>query len=409
MEIARRVRAAGGRALLVGGYVRDRLMGVASKDIDIEVYGVTPAALRGVLSALGEVYDKGASFCVLGLRHYDLDIAMPRRESRTGLKHTDFDVSVDPFLSFEEASRRRDFTVNAMMLDPLTGEVIDCWRGRDDLERRVIRHVSDETCGDDPLRVFRAAQFAARLRASIAPETVALSRTLDVTHISRERVWEELSKALDKADAPSVFFRSLQEMGQLAPFFPEINALPDEAFETAMGRADTAASLRGEAAEPLRFALAMLLTPFPEAYGDGQARALAQVARLTAAVYTRRYVQNMLALRERPGALCRAQAAPLDTRLMFDESLCPRDLALMGVALADEAARDAARAYLMARVADYEARAAQPMLTGRDLMAAGYAPDARMKERLAYARRLHFGDLSPAAALEAVEARYPRT
>ena len=409
IEIARHVRDAGGRAMLVGGYVRDRLMGIASKDIDIEVYGVTPPVLRSILSTLGEPYDKGASFCVLGLRHYDLDIAMPRRESRTGLKHTDFDVSVDPFLSFEEASRRRDFTVNAMMLDPLTGEVVDCWRGREDLERRVIRHVSDETFGDDPLRVFRAAQFAARLHARIAPETVSISRALDVTHLSCERVWEELSKALSKADAPSVFFRSLREMGQLPPFFPEIDALPTAAFEEAMRRADAAAIYRGEAREPLHFVLSMLLTPFPETYEDGLARALRQMKRLTTAVRAQRYVQNMLALRERPAALFRAQAAPPETRLMFDESLCPRDLALAGAVLAGEAERDAALAYLLTREADYEDRAGQPMLTGRDLMAAGYEPGAQMKERLAYARRLHFHDLSPEAALEAVKARYPKS
>ena len=407
LEIARRVRDAGGRVLLVGGYVRDRLMGIASKDIDIEVYGITPAALRALLSALGEPYDKGAAFCVLGLRHYDLDIAMPRRESRTGLRHTDFDVSVDPFLSYEEASRRRDFTINAMMLDPLTGEVIDCWGGQEDLRRRVIRHVSDETFGDDPLRVFRAAQFAARLIARIAPETVAISRTLDVTHLSCERVWEELSKALLKADRPSVFFRALREMGQLAPFFPEIDELPGELFGAAMRRVDTAARFRGEAAEGLNFMLSMLLSPLPGGEEDGAARALTQVGRLTTAVRARRYVQNMLALQDRPGALFRAQAAPLETRLLFDGSLCPRDLALMGVALSGDDERDAARAYLLERVADYEARLAQPMLTGRDLMAAGYPADARMKERLAYARRLHFDDRAPEAALEAVRARFP--
>lgn len=401
LEIARRARAAGGRALLVGGYVRDRLMGVVSKDIDIEVYGLLPAALRELLAALGEPYDKGASFCVLGLRHYDLDIAMPRRESRTGLRHTDFDVVADPFLSFEEASRRRDFTINAMMLDPLTSEIIDCWNGRADLARRIIRHVSDETYGDDPLRVFRAAQFAARLKASVAPETVAIGRRLDVSHLSRERVWEELAKALMKADEPSVFFRALGEMGQLSPFFPEIAALPADGFEQAMRAADAAAPFREEAREPLNFMLAMLLSPLPEE------RALSQVTRLTSAARPQKYVRNMLALRREPARLARSQAAPLDTRLLFDGSLCPHDLALMAVAGAEADGRAAVRAYLAARLTDYEARAAQPMLTGRDLMTAGYPAGTRMKEQLAFARRLHFEGLSPEAALAAVRARYP--
>lgn len=405
LEIARRVRAAGGRALLVGGFVRDRLMGIVSKDIDIEVYGVTPEALRALLAGVGEVYDKGAAFCVLGLRHHELDIAMPRRESRTGLKHTDFDVVADPFLSYEEASRRRDFTINAMMLDPLTDEIIDCWNGRADLESRVIRHVADDTYGDDPLRVFRAAQFAARLDARIAPETVAISRRLDVSHLSQERVWEELGKALMKAARPSVFFSSLAEMGQLTPWFAEIAALPRPAFEQAMHDVDTAARFRGEAREPLNFMLAMLLKAFPDACGVGQA--LSQLKQLTTAVRPLKYVQNMLALREKPGDLSRRRAAPLETRLMFDESLCPHDLALMGVAVTEAASQADARTFLAERLKDYEIRAAQPMLTGTDLMAAGYPGDARMKGLLAHARRLHFADMTPQAALEAIRADYP--
>ena len=220
-------------------------------------------------------------------------------------------------------------------------------------------------------------------------------------------MWEEQSKALIKAETPSVFFRALREMGQLAPFFPEIDALPGEAFDEALRRADVAAALRGDAAEQLNFMLALLLSPFPDMGPEGAAQALRQVKRLTSAVRTQRYVQNTLALCGKPGALFRAGAAALETRLLFDESLCPRDLALTGAALADKAEQDVARAWLDQRVADYEARAAQPMLTGRDLMAAGYQSGARMKEMLAFARRLHFDGLSPEAALEAVKARYP--
>ncbi len=160
--------------MLVGGVVRDGLMGVRCKDIDIEVYGMAPQALRALLSELGQVIEKGASFGVFGLAHSNIDVAMPRRERRTGDRHTDFDVAVDPDLSFEAASMRRDFTINAMMRDALTGELVDLWGGQADLENRVIRHVNDKTFPEDALRVFRAAQFAARLQAEIAPETMAL-------------------------------------------------------------------------------------------------------------------------------------------------------------------------------------------------------------------------------------------
>ena len=226
-KIAEAVSSAGGRAFFVGGYVRDMLMGIDCKDIDIEVYGIEPARLRELLTDFGEVYDKGAAFGVLGLRHSDLDIAMPRKESLRGTKHTDFDVSVDPFLTYEEASMRRDFTINAMMLDPLTGEIVDCWNGKADLEKKIIRHVSDETFGDDALRVFRAAQFAARMNAEIVPETMDICRRMNVTELSKERIYEELTKALLKAETPSIFFRALRAMGHLTEFFTEIDALID--------------------------------------------------------------------------------------------------------------------------------------------------------------------------------------
>ena len=192
-RIAADVAQRGGRVYYVGGVVRDRLMGRASKDIDVEVYGIAPQTLREVLAAHGEVLEKGASFGVLGLRHSDLDIAMPRKERRTGEGHRDFDVSVDPFMTTREASMRRDFTINAMMRDVLTGELVDHWGGQEDLENRVIRCVNPQTFREDALRVFRAAQFAARLKASVDPDTLSLCAGIDVTQITRERVFEELS------------------------------------------------------------------------------------------------------------------------------------------------------------------------------------------------------------------------
>jgi len=214
-RVAQAVRDAGGRAFYVGGFVRDGLMGIECKDIDIEVYGLAPARLREVLASLGDVYDRGASFGVLGLRHSDIDIAMPRTESRTGDRHTDFDVNVDPFLPPQRACRRRDFTINAMLQDVLTGDILDFYGGRQDLEQRVIRCVCPETFVEDALRVFRAAQFAARLEARIDDETLALCADIDVMQITHERVFEELCKALLKAKKPSVFFRELHRMNRL--------------------------------------------------------------------------------------------------------------------------------------------------------------------------------------------------
>jgi tRNA nucleotidyltransferase (CCA-adding enzyme) len=439
IKIAEKVSAAGGRAFFVGGYVRDMLMSVECKDIDIEVYGITPAALRAILAEVGEPYDKGAAFGVLGLRHSELDVAMPRRESRTGSKHTDFDVAVDPFMTYEDASRRRDFTINAMMLDPLTGEIVDCWNGREDLEKRVIRHVSSETFGDDPLRVFRAAQFAARFGGDISPDTMAICRTMDVGTLSRERVYEELSKALMKADTPSVFFRTLRAMDKLSDFFPEIAAMigvpqnpkyhPEgDVFEHTMLVLDSAAALRARAMEPLNFMLAALLHDAGKTNAteikDGRivsyfhpqtgiALAETQLRRLTSNARTISYVKNMVELHMRPNMLAGADSKRKKSRAMFDMSLCPEDLMLISRADA-EGKKDAPYdertwRWLEARLADYRECMARPMVTGKDLTRAGYAPGPEMGALLKRARELHFSGIEKNRVLSQLKKEHPPT
>ena len=430
ISVAEQVRAAGGRAFFVGGYVRDRLMNLPGKDIDIEVYGIPPTKLREALSQLGEVYDKGAAFGVLGLRHSDLDIAMPRKESRTGEKHTDFDVSVDPFLSYEEASRRRDFTINAMMLDPLTDEIVDCWGGQEDLKKPVIRHVSDETFADDALRVFRGAQFSARLNAEIAPETMALCTKMNVTFLSHERVYEELSKALLKADRPSIFFRRLREMGHLDEYFPEIRNLigveqnpayhPEgDVFEHTLLVLDKAAALREQAKEPLNFMLAALLHDLGKYDASeiidgritshlhpdtGVPLAETQLRRLTNNARTINYVKNMVRLHMRPNMLAVSHSKKRKTRVLFDESLCPEDLILLSRADAEGSLGTPYNTdswdFLHERLADYRDCLTRPMVTGADLLQAGWQSGPRMKDLMQRARLLHFSGMEKKRVLQ---------
>lgn len=437
LDVARAVGRAGGRALLVGGAVRDRLMGLEVKDVDLEVYGISPQALRALLCELGEPFDKGAAFGVLGMRHSDIDVSMPRRERRTGERHVDFDVSVDPWLSPREASARRDFTMNAMLLDPLTGELMDFWGGQRDLEARVIRHVSDASFPEDALRVFRAAQFAARLNATVAPETVALCRLIDVSALSRERVFDELCKALTRADAPSVFFQALADMNQMEAFFPELAALADvpqnpvhhpegAVLKHTMLVLDAAARLRGQAREPLWFMLSALLHDVGKldatqlrdgkitAYAHpqtGVALARRQLRRLTDNARLIAYVENMVLVHMRPNMLAADRSRLSATRAMFDESLCPEDLILLS--RADASGKANARYdiavwdFLWERLADYRARMSVPMLTGDDLLAAGYPPGPELKRLLARAKALHFSGLDRDAALRQLTGEAP--
>ena len=210
--------------MLVGGCVRDELMGVEPKDWDLEVYGVEPEKLRAILDEFGEVIVVGEAFAVYKIGR-DLDVSLPRRERKVGRGHRGFVVEGDPSMSFEEACRRRDFTVNAILKDPLTAEIVDPFRGQDDIKHSVLRHVDPRTFPEDSLRVLRAAQFAARLEFEIAPETVELCKSIDVTDLPKERVWGELEKLLLKASRPSVGLKWLYDLGVVRQIFPEMQSL----------------------------------------------------------------------------------------------------------------------------------------------------------------------------------------
>jgi len=224
LRLAHAVGEAGGRALLVGGCVRDRLLGCGVKDWDVEVYGVEPSALRELLGRFGRVNVVGEAFTVYKLGQ-DLDVSLPRRERKTGRGHRAFYIEGDPHMSFEEAARRRDFTVNAVLEDPLNGDIIDPFGGRADMEARLLRAVASETFVEDSLRVLRAAQFAARFRFEVEEKTVELCRSIDLTDLPAERVWGELEKILLVAAEPAVGLRWLDRLNVTPQLFPEIEAL----------------------------------------------------------------------------------------------------------------------------------------------------------------------------------------
>ena len=222
-EVARTVRDAGGRALMVGGCVRDSLLGGESSDRDIECFGIGGEALLRVLGAKFKLDLVGASFGVVKLKDYDVDVALPRRETKLGLGHRAFTMEYDPSLSLEEASARRDFTVNAIYSDPLTGEILDPWNGRADLKRGILRHVS-EHFREDPLRVLRGMQFTARFGLTPAPETVAVCRTMESEGLPCERLFAEWAKLLVKGVRISAGLKFLRDTGWVR-YYPELERL----------------------------------------------------------------------------------------------------------------------------------------------------------------------------------------
>ena len=223
--LASKVKEKGGRAFYVGGYVRDLLLNIPNKDIDIEVHGIAEKDLVAILNEIGEVDYYGRSFGIYALRHEDIEVALPRSEKVLGTGHRDFEISVDPDMGYKNAALRRDFTINALMMDVLSHEILDYFNGTDDLNKGIIRHVNDVSFVEDPLRVYRAAQFASRFGFKIDERTVELCKGIDTFALSRERIEEELKKALLKAEKAEIFFECLKEMNQKDVWFKGVNNL----------------------------------------------------------------------------------------------------------------------------------------------------------------------------------------
>ena len=295
VAIARDVRACGARALLVGGYVRDRLLGARSKDIDVEIFGLGLAELKTLLARHGDVVEVGRAFGVLRVKGLDVDFALPRGDSRPS-DDGDIVVTTDPDLTLEDAARRRDLTINAIALDPLSEEILDPFAGRRDLAERRLRATDPRYFGDDPLRGVRVAQLAARLEMRPEPALIQLCRTLDLTHVAPERLFAELRKLLLLARRPSIGLEVLREC-DLLRWFPEVDALigaphdsngrsPDAVWTHTLATIDEAAKLRASNEDDLALMMAALCHAFGTPRDDASARA-ADSATLAAAFLNR--------------------------------------------------------------------------------------------------------------------------
>ena len=431
-QIAQLVRDHGGRAYYVGGFVRDALLGRENKDVDIEVHGIRPDCLKEILDTLGQRITIGESFGVWGLKGYSLDIAMPRKEEARGQGHRDFDIFVDPFIGTEAAARRRDFTFNALMQDVLTGEIIDHFDGEADLKAGILRHVNAESFAEDPLRVLRAAQFAARFRCRVAEETISLCSRVQLQHLPKERIEGELKKALLKAERPSVFFEVLREMNQLDIWFPELKALigigqnplyhaEGDVWNHTMMVLDEAAKLRDKTQNPYWFMLSALVHDFGKAVStetvggavhayqheiEGLPLAKEFLHRITAESKLTSYVLNMVELHMKPNTMARAGSSVKNTNRLFDRSVDPEGLILL--AQADDRGRILmspaadAEPFLRERLELFTALMAQPYVMGRDLIEAGVRPDKDFTAVLEYAHKLRLAAVPKENALKQV-------
>lgn len=221
--LARSVRDLGGRLWVVGGAPRDLLRGAPIHEMDCEVFGLSQSRLQSLLERDGHWELVGRSFPVWKRKGAEIDVALPRKERKSGPKHQDFTIEVAPEMSLKDAARRRDFTINAILIDPLSGQIEDPYNGLEDLRSGILRHTSEQF-SEDPLRVLRGMQFAARMQLIPAEETIALCRKLDQDDLPRERLFEEWKKLILKGEKISRGLNFLRAANWLR-FYPELSAL----------------------------------------------------------------------------------------------------------------------------------------------------------------------------------------
>ena len=416
-EISRAVADEGGRALVVGGYVRDEILepGGERKDIDLEVFGVEPERLIEILSPFGRVDLVGKAFGVLKVG--GVDVSIPRRETKIGSGHKGFRIDSDPTLTFGEAARRRDLTINAMAEDILTGEILDPHGGRADLERRMLRAVDRDHFGEDPLRALRVCRFAARFLFHVEKETAALCRTLDLSELPRERIFEEFRRMLVGPEFPSVALQTMRFL-ELTRFFPELETMIDcpqeyewhpegDVWVHTLMVLDAAASLKtGDPEEDLTLMLAALChdlgkplvtndekdgrirSPNHEPLGEEPTRTF--LDRITRETKLIEDVVNLVVHHLRPHSLHKGGAGPSAVRRLAVKVPIER---LVRHARADHYGRTTPDAlarvfpagdWLLAMAEDLKVRdrAPSPTLKGRHLIERGHEPGPAMGEIL---------------------------
>ncbi len=222
-SLAEDVNRAGGRLLLVGGCVRDTFLNSTPSEIDCEIQGLSLGQLKSTLSSKYQCVEVGKAFGVLKLRGLPAELSLPRTETKTGTGHKGFSIEVDPHLPFERSCQRRDFTINAIGLDPLSGEVLDPVYGIADAQNRILHHVGP-AFSEDPLRVLRGMQFIARFNLSPHPQTLELCRTIPIENLPPERLFEEWKKLILKGINLTAGLTFLKETGWIQ-HFPELDAL----------------------------------------------------------------------------------------------------------------------------------------------------------------------------------------
>ena len=405
-KIAKKVDEKGGGTFFVGGYVRDKMLGLENKDIDIEVHDISIEDLRDILKSLGTLKEFGKSFGVFQLDGYGLDISLPRMETSTGNKHTDFAVEISPRIGLETAASRRDFTINALMEDVLTGFVLDFFGGIKDIEEKVIRHVSSKTFIEDPLRVFRACQFAARFGFYIAPQTRGLCSGMDLKSLPKERVFEELKKALLKSKKPSIFFREYLAITRSREnyWFTFLDTFQKNSTLSEFSiTLDNAAQNIESVKNPLEFMLTASMMKLVNSPMDELNLVEKSLKKITNESKTIKYVLSQVKALSWLNEMEVYKATFYEINEMLSKSPCKKDFALLKCCDSENRVsfKDNLN-YLEGKIAIFDKLMKKPYVTGDDLIAAGLQPSKNFSSLLKSAHYFRMGGYSKEQTLEII-------
>lgn len=423
-KLATLIDKKGGKTYYVGGYVRDLFLGRESKDIDIEVHGIDEETLKDILRKVGKPLEYGKAFGIFSLAGTNIDIALPRSEVKTGEGHRDFEIKVDPYISLEDATRRRDFTINSMMIDVLTDELIDPFNGKEDLDNRILKHVADKTFVEDPLRIFRAAQFASRFNFKIDESTIELCKTMDETKLSKERVEEELKKALLGSNKPSLFFDNLIKMDKLGYWFSELkmavgyeqnpNKHPEgDLYKHTMLALDEGAIYKEYVSDPYSFMLLILVHDLGKLntkvmteegihfYGHENYldNAKSLLDRIISNNEIKAYIYEMIPKHMRGHKIFNYKLNEYESNIWFDGVKYPKDLVYFAVCDKSNHRDPNRLLYLLNRYNIYENIVDRYQIKGEDLIAKDIKPNDKFSEYLAYGKDLLYQGLSKEDAL----------
>ena len=367
LELARIFQEAGGRALLVGGAVRDALMGCPVKDFDLEVHKLPSTRVLELLQGVCEVDTVGMSFGVIKVKHLDLDISLPRKENKTGAGHRGFLVELDSELTLADAAARRDFTVNAIMYDPLTGEILDPHGGMADLEKKVLRHVSSHF-SEDPLRVLRGMQFAGRMAFDFAPETVQLCSEISQAELSLERIGSEWEKMLLQGKNISCGMEFLRQCRWIK-YYPELEALSPDMWQKTLELLDRCAQLRTNERQKDLVLMGSALTAF-----------ISEREKFCRRLWNRQeLISRIAAHAECFASFSKIQVDDITLPQIRTAALSLKGTELLSLLLAGAGQKE--KASLTAGMAREEGifdRAPEPILTGRHCAELGIAPGPLM-------------------------------